>query len=359
MFIKKEIELKKKHQVLIIIIIILVISGLFFLPVKVPFIIDSVAKILPARQWILYRGNDGEIITNTVNNLNVTNSIYQRISFERGESIILDMGPANRLNIAAKGDTLGYIYSSARQADLIRLKGELDVLNAAVKAGMSGDKKTEVQAAEQRLALAVSEVDKQTKIVDRLKKLLEKDIIAKAEYQEEADELYTLTKAVKIRQAELESSLSGEKAEEIEMLKKQITAVNNEISFLQRQIDSQNIITAPFSGRLDRSFSNDTLLVLSNFDLGVGYIPVHLAEADYISDDGRVSFKSNSQAAELSGKVLKKHPAMKMIGGKQCMIVLTDVSPLTNDFVSGSLAQAKINCGQIALQTYLIRNIFN
>ena len=123
---------------------------------------------------------------------------------------------------------------------------------------------------------------KQKKIVERLSKLLEKELIAAEDYQTASDELSVLEKAVNVREAELESSLSGEKIEEINMLNKQISAVENKISFLEKQKDAQSSIIAPFNGRLERSFSKDTLLVLSNFDIGIAFMPVAIEESEYI-----------------------------------------------------------------------------
>lgn len=352
--------MKKNRLILITTALILTLLALFFLPVKVPYTIDSVAKMLPAHRWVLLRGNDGEIITNTENLFSGINNSYQLISFERGESIILNLNPKlNDGEIVTKGDTLGAIYSSSQQENLIQLNGELQVLIASLKASMSGDKNTEVREAQQRLAMAQSEFDKQTKIVNRLKELQIKDIIAREEYETAADELKILEKAVNIRQAELESALSGKKDEEINELKENIIAVENRISFLQQQVDSQNLIIAPFNGRIDRTFSNDTLLVLSNFDSGIACIPVPLEEAAFIPKGGEVSFDSPNLTSQFSGEIQMKQPVMQFIGGKQCIIFWATFNPISNDFVSGLLAPVKINCGSVSLPAYLRRNILN
>lgn len=352
--------MKKNQKNIIIIVTILIFSGIFLLPVEVPYTIDSVAKIFPVQQWILFRGNDGEIFVNTENFVSSVNNSYQLTSFERGESIILNLDAAlNDGEIVSKGDTLGVIHSSSQQEYLIQLKGELKVLKASLKVAMSGEKKTEIQESEQRLAVAKMELEKQTKIVKRLKESLQKEIISFQEYQTAEDEWNILAKEVNVRQAELESSLSGEKVEEINRLVEQISAVKDEISFLQEQVNSQNIIIAPFNGRIDRSFTNDTLLVLSNFDSGIACIPVPLEDAVYINQGEKVSFSSTFTEASLSGEVHMKQPVVQLVGGKQCITVLATVNPLSNDFVTGLLTQVKIDCGSVSVPTYLTRNILN
>jgi len=352
--------LKRKQKIQITVLLGVIILITYFFPFKIPYKINSVAKLMPAHQWILSRGADGDIKTNTINHLSGINNSYQLISFERGESMVLDLN-ANLKNgqVVEQGDTLGVIYSSSQQESLVQLNGELHVLAATIKASMSGVKRTEVKEARERLEMAKSKYDKQTKIVDRLNKLLQKELIAEEDYQTASDESNVLEKAVNIRQAELESSLSGEKAEEINMLKKRITAVENKISFLQQQIDSQNSIIVPFKGRIERSFSEDTLLVLSNFDLGIAFIPVALEEAEYIGEGENVSFTSANTSELLTGVVQMKQPVMQIIDGKQCIMVLATVYNLSRDFISGMFTQAEINCGTVSLHTYLKRNIEN
>ena len=104
-----------------------------------------------------------------------------------------------------------------------------------------------------------------------------------------------LEKAVNVSEAELESSLSGEKNEEINMLKKQISAVENKISFLKNKNDAQSSIIAPFNGRLERSFSKDTILFFRILTWAL-HFPVSIHEADYIDEGDEVKFVStNSQ----------------------------------------------------------------
>lgn len=334
--------------------------GFFFMPIKVPYAINSIAKILPARQWILSRGNDGEILTSTVNNISGINYSSRLYSCERGESIILNIDPLLKNGqFIEKGDTLGLISSSSQQENLIQLKGELEVLMATFKVNISGDKKTIVREAQERLAQAKVEFEKQNKVVVRLKPLYEKELIAEADYQTANDELNVLAKAVNVREAELESSLSGEKVEEINRLKKQIMAVENKLVFLQEQINSVNKIIAPFSGRIERTFSLDTLFVLSNIETGIALIPVSVEEAVYINKGKKVIFNLTGTRDQLFGNIQMKQPVMELIDGKQCIMVLATLHILSTDFISGIIAKAKINCGSVSLLTFIKRNIFN
>ncbi|MBI9072645.1 MAG: hypothetical protein JEY94_13665 [Melioribacteraceae bacterium] len=352
--------MNKRTQIILLIATSFALLCSFYLPIEVPYTISGIAKILPNKQLILSRGSDGDILTNTVNHISGVNNSYQLTSFERGESMLLNLTPTLRNGqIVEKGDTLGVIYSSRQQEALIELNGELGILKATLKSNMSGEKKTEVKEAEERMEMAKSEYHKQSQIVERLNALMQRDLIAKEEYQTASDELIVLSKAINVRKAELESCLSGVKAEEINTLKKQINAIENKISFLNKKAAKQNSITAPFSGRIDRSFSNDTLFTLSNFDSGIAFIPVPLKEASYIETNELVSFELTNTNSALSGTVQTKQPVMQFIGGKQCLIILAQIDNLSNNFISGIIAQAQIQCEPVQLDTFIIRTIFN
>lgn len=340
--------------------IILTAVIIISLPIEVPYKINSVAKLMPYQQWILSRGPDGDIFSNTINNLSGINNTYRLTSFERGESMVLDLNNSIKNGqFVDKGDTLGNIYSSKQQESIIELNGELQVLTATLEASMSGVKRTEVKESKERLEMAKSAYTKQKKIVERLNKLLKKELIAEEDYQTASDELVVLEKAINVREAELESSLTGEKAEEINLLKKKISAVENKMNFVKSEIDLQSSIIIPFNGRIERSFSQDTILVLSNYEFGVAIIPVSIDEANYMNEGEKVKFLSTSFDEPLTGIVQMKQSVMQMIDGEQCILVLATVHNISNDFISGMVTQSEISCGNISLLNYLERIIIN
>jgi len=352
--------MKKKQNIIISIAVLLILLALFFLPVQIPYKVNSVAKILPARQLILSRGNSGEIIVSINDMLNGKDDTYQIISPERGEATILYLDPMLKNGqVVAQGDTLGTIYSSNQQENLVQLNGELKVLKASLKVAMSGEKRTKIEESRQKLEVAKMEFEKQKKIVDRLKKLWGKNLISQEEYETQADELAILAKEVNVSQAELEATLSGEKDEVIKQLKEQISAVENEMAFLKEQLASENLILAPFSGRIDMNFSKDTLLIVSHFERGIAYIPVPIEDAVYINHGDSVSYNSTYPETPLSGEIQMKQSVMQMVGGKQCLLVVASAEPLANNFISGLLVPAEINSGSVSLPGYLQRNILN
>lgn len=351
--------MKKYHKISLI--FLLAVSVIVILiGIQIPYKIKSMAKVLPVRQWILYRGANGDILTHSRDNFRGKNNSYKLTSFERGESMLLELtNKCKNGEVIKEGDTLGIIVSNKKQEKLVQLNGELDILSAMLNAGMSGEKKTEIKEAEKRIELAKSEYDRQLRIVERAEKLFSKELIAEEDFQSSVDELSILEKSIMVKQAELESSLSGVKDEEIRLLREKISAVNNEITFLNKELHSNNSILAPFSGRIEKNISGDTLLMLSDFDLGIAIIPIAIEDACFLEEGKKVEFNLSNNSEQISGIVQLKKPTMEIINGKQCIMVLATVHNLSIDFISGIITKAEINCGEIPFTEFIERTILN
>jgi hypothetical protein len=350
----------KKYQKPVVLLILATSIVIILTNLQIPYKIKTMAKVLPLRQWILTRNASGDILTYSSNNLEGVNNSFKLTSFERGESMILEFtSKCNNGELVNEGDTLGIIYSNKKQEKLVQLNGELDVLKATLGANVSGDKATEIMEAEKRVELARSEYEKQFRIVNRSKKLFEKELIAEEDYQSAVDELNILDKSILVKQAELETCLSGVKDEEVKLLQEKILAINGEVSFLKKEIYAQSSILAPFSGRLEKSFSSDTLLVLSNFEIGIALIPIAVEDENYLEEGDNVEFNLSNSSETMSGSVQMKQPTMKIINGRQCIMVLATVNNLSNKFISGIIARAEIDCGDIPFITFTERTILN
>lgn len=350
--------MNSKIKIIIVFIVLVLISLIFFTPINLPYKIESAAKILPARQWILSRNANNDVLTSSINNLNGISNSYALTSFERGESMVISISD-NLQNgqFVNVGDTLAIIYSSNQQEKLIELKGQLQVLKAKLASGMSGVKNTEIKEFRERLELAKSEYEKQKKIVDRKRKLFDKNLIAEEEYQKSLDELKILEKAIDVRKAELESAVTGLKTEEINYLQKQITSVENKIKFINSEIDKKNFITVPFNGRLERNFSIDTLVVISNFDFAIAVIPISIEESEYLNEGDKISLWLNNFKSSLRGVIQSKQSIMRIINGKQCIMVLATIYDIPKNIITGVILPTELDCGNIPLLSYLERKI--
>ena len=65
------------------VLVILIVAGLFY--VRMPYIVSTYAKVKPAKQWMLMRGRDGEIISRLFNFENALNEEYAVTNVSRGD----------------------------------------------------------------------------------------------------------------------------------------------------------------------------------------------------------------------------------------------------------------------------------
>jgi hypothetical protein len=337
------------------IIIGLLLLFVFLLPLEIEYSVSSYAKVLPAQQWVVMRGNDGMYISTIKDVTKGINSLYQVNQFERGGSVEVRLNPELRPNqVVNYGDTLGIIYSSTNMQRYIELQGRLSVAKAELDVNLSGEKESIIKQAEQNLKLAQSQEDRQSKVVDRLQQLYEKRIVSEEEYQLAADALRSLKIEVEVRQAAYETARTGAKDAEIQRLKMNIVSLENQIESIQNQLNSYNII-APFTGRIERSFSNDTLLILSETEQCLVFIPIGIDEKKYLLPDSRISVSVGSDV--LTASILDINNTIEVVNNKQC-VTLTAVMDGTIETNYGMIVPVEIYGRMLTPYQYLV-SLFN
>jgi hypothetical protein len=304
-------------RILIVIISLIVILILYFFPFQIEYSYKTYAKLLPSQQWVVMKGNDGLYISSVKDFSKGINSSYLVNQFERGASVEVTLNPGLRSNqFVENGDTLGVIYSSSNLQRFIELQGLLKTAKAELNAGLSGEKESVIKQAEQNLQLSISETDKQAKVAERLQQLFDKKLVSEEEYQLAADQLRSLKISVELRRAQLEGFKTGLKDSEVQRIKVYIHTIEDQLEVLQKQLQQFNII-APFAGKIERCFSNDTLLILSDKEKYLVLIPVGQDERNYLLPDSRISI-------ELGGKIrnatlLDVNNSIEIVNNKQCV----------------------------------------
>ena len=104
-----------------------VLAGLFalaavpFLPVRIPYSVDTVGTVFPARRWALTRGGDDLLVASVFDYATGMTDEYRASQFERGESVRIDMDPG--LLVGARvleGDTIASISSTEMAPRMIK-----------------------------------------------------------------------------------------------------------------------------------------------------------------------------------------------------------------------------------------------
>lgn len=233
-------------------------------PIEIPRSITTYGKVWPQRQWILERAADGQLTQMTVDYRTGFREDYSVHEIDRGETLRFRFHPAlawqNRI---AQGDTIGAMVSSSTQERLVALQGELDVAVAALQANLTGEKGAVVREYESRLALAKEKAREVQKKHDRMADLFEKQLIAIEDFEAVQSELRLSNIDIALASAQLEVARTGQKAEQIQLLRSEIEGLKREIGTLQDRMGHYTLL-APFDGSVSTFYASDTLLTLSD-----------------------------------------------------------------------------------------------
>lgn len=336
--------MNKKNTTLLIIIVAILIT-FYFLPIEFPVSIKQKGKLLPYKTWTLAKGTDGRLITSLNDISTGLNNEFSVTQFERGDAVQFKFNlPVINDNIINQGDTVGYIISNEIEKDIQKLLGELESAKASLYVQKSSEKESIVEAEKNKLDFAEKELEEQTKIYERKKKLFERDLISKQEF--EADEAkYELAKInINIANERLRSVQSGVKKEEINYAELQISAIQNEINVLKKRYESNNIVV-PISGIVSRTFSTDTLLVVNDISKSVIIIPVLWEDSRKIQLEQNVTISSPYSDSNILGKIVSINSTVMSNNNIQYVLVTAIADKITSDFKPGLFVDCNIECG--------------
>jgi len=247
-------------------IAILAIILLFIFPINLPHSVKVPGKVLPQKEWVLRKTDNGLIVTQLINNKTGLSEDYFVTQFERGDAVQLELKSKKNNFSVSKNDTIGIIHSNEINRRLVQLQGKLAETKASLKLNLTGVKKAIISAAKEKLAFEEEKSKEQKKILARLKAMYEKDLISVEEYEIAQNESNLNDINIAIAKAQLEAVKTGEKPEQIQFINSQINTLENEIAILENRI-SNFVIISPIDGIENQIPNSDTILFVA--DTGV------------------------------------------------------------------------------------------
>ncbi len=345
-----------KHAATAIIIILVIALSLTVWPIEMKYTKSRYGRVYSARKWFLIRGNDGILISAIKDNLKGVNHDYKVHQFERGESANVSLREdLYSGKFVLSGDTAGIVYASSINADYIESRGKLNVAKAELAASMTGDKKSVINQYEKQLELAKTELSKQQRIVERLQKLYDKRFISEEEFQIASDELRILELAAASKEAELTAISSGEKQQEIARLKTYIRSIEDELKNIEKE-QSGLIITAPFSGYVERSFGSDTLLILAEADRFLITFPVPVDDYSLIDKNSTIEIITGKGV--MNAEIIEISNFIHQINGKDNLLVHAFLTTKNTLIYPGMMTEITIKGRDMNLLPYLA-NVLN
>jgi hypothetical protein len=319
---------------------------------------DSVTtngRIVPAAEWMLVKNADGTLTTMLYDYEGGSARSYGVSQFERGDAVgfklrdrLIGNGPITA------GDTIGSISSSETQRRLAQLRGELSTAMASLQLSMSGEKESVVAAAERRLLYANEQRERQERIVERLRPQRDRGFISDEEFDEAQSALRLYELNISIAEAELDAARTGERHQQVDVIRARITALQNEIEMLEVRMDEYTLVS-PIDGRLRRSFSSDTLLIISDVSSHIVFIPVRWQDRHRIAVGQEVTLQVHGDRVRMSAKIVEIDSAVRTIGGQPTVIAVARMEETPYPDIAGISVRATVSGNRVPIAHHVER----
>jgi len=352
--------LNRKFYALILVAIALSVAAL--LPFHVPYSVKAYGKVVPIQKWVLTMGTDGQLIVKTFDYERGMSDECTVSQFDRGETMSFSVHPSVSVNgFVNAGDTLGLIHSSSTEQEITELRGELATAQATLAAESSGDKLSVIEEANLRLDHARIAVAEQQRVLNRLKHLVSQNLVSLEEYEAAESAAQLLKVEVSIAESQLTAARTGEKPEQINLIRQQIEALENEIGIVEKRMAAFTI-TSPIDGKIGRASFMDTLLVLYDTSSFVAFVPIKFSECEYVAEHQSVEISVDGSPSDLTGQLTSVDKEVHLLNGEQTVLAAAIIGESSENIFPGMVAKCKIICEPVTMVGYagrLLKSLLN
>ncbi len=303
------------------------------------------------QEYRLSRTLEGNLVATMKNN--VDNRIYQYdvTEFQRGDVVAFRLNPeiANRSHVGV-GDTLGFIVSNEEQRNLIKLRGDLEILRAELEFFTTGQKPEDVLLAQEQWDLAKQDLETQRKLMARTEVLIQDGVISEQEYEIEENKLRLKELSEKIAEANYLSVTTGEKPEQELLIRTKIEALSWQIAQIEDRVSYFNI-TSPIAGRLyfPRSSSAEgKILSIRDTTSTIALVPIQLFEFAYVKEGDRAIYQDEE------GAIVNLDEEVKYLDSRQA-IYATAQWPYNARMKHGTMIETTLKCDRVSIWDYFMR----
>lgn len=307
------------------------------------------------KEWSLIQDAPGRLMTRFLINDPPHVQDFNLFQFERQDFIKFSL--SSRLKVGdtvLKDDTIGTIYSTENRIRYEKLSGELNVAKANLLNLSTGKKTSVQQEAVKAVDYAKTELVSFEPVVKRKRQLFEAKLVSPEELELTEAHYRLLKLNVSIAEARLKIVQTGEKPEEIELVKKEISALETQVDAI-RSILSDLTIVSPLDGIFMGS-QGDTIFRIAQIDTMVVQIPVDETKIQYL----RIGSAVQVLVPAVAGLIIKgtvnsidKNPQFS--NGRTMFVVRIIVENTGHKLLTGMTGNVRILGDKITLLTFLKR----
>ncbi|MCB9284010.1 MAG: hypothetical protein H6563_08055 [Lewinellaceae bacterium] len=338
------------------IIILALFIAAIFAPVDVPYSLESVAKVIPARQWILTKRLDGSLTVTLHDNRTGQLQEAEGYQFDRGDLVQMQFGNADSSGlIVKKGAVVATILSNRLDEQIVQLKNQLQVELANREVVATGEKQELIRQLTEELNLARENLKLQKKTYDRAKALVADGVIAQAEWEQAENAHDAAIVQVKVAEEALTVATTGEKAETVSQAASRIQSLQQQIAFLENK-QQRYLLTAPFEGTLRTENTPDgDRIVLEDTSASILIIPIRLRDSRFVQPGQEIDLKFPDNQQTFTSFVLETSTQVALLGRDQ--VVTVKAMTKEKNLPAGMPLRCTINCGNVRIIEFLKRSI--
>ncbi|MBK6622786.1 MAG: hypothetical protein IPH04_21445 [Saprospirales bacterium] len=337
------------------ILLVLVVASAFA-PVDVPFKLDSVARIVPLRQWILAKGTDGSLTVTLHDHQQGQILEAEGYQFDRGDLVRMHFNKSDSsATYLRKGDPAVSISSNTLGEQLVALKTQLAVEEANLGVVATGQKQELIRQLEEERNLAKENLKLQKKAYDRAKQLFGDGVVPLAEL-ELAENLHeAAVLQLKVAENALNVAVTGEKKEIVSLASSTIKSLKEQIAFLEDKA-TRYTLNAPFDGliRTELSIEGDRIF-LEDTAASVLFIPVRVRDSRFIHTGQEIKLTLPDNRRVFTSTVQEVGQQVQLLNTEQVIVV----KAITREkgLPLGMPIQCTIDCGNVRILEFLKRSV--
>lgn len=345
------------NRAIALLLIFCFLLAVLFLPVKIPYTLRSIGNVLPSQEWRLVQDGTGSLSASLQDNQSGAITRVSSWQFERGDLFDLQMAiDPNSGKMFQKGDTIVRIYSSISNQQILDLENLIHVKSAIGKELSTGEKKTIVQEAEERLASAKEFYELKSRELAVAQKLIADGVIADIEYQRIKNEHDVAKIEIQVAEKTLQVASTGAKSETVEVNTTEVNTLKKQLAFLKGR-NLKYVITAPFDGVVGRLYELGQLIVLHRMSECVVQVPMKVEEMAYIGRNLRILITDPSSMETYNAKLLSVASQtqvvnMRSVGFLICMINTQPGKPFPT---LGNVGNCEVHCDDLTPLQYIKR----
>lgn len=336
-------------------ILLAILLCLFYIPIRIPYHVESIGKVMPVLEWKLVQDQTGRL-SSVVRDFK-TGSVKQidAYQFAQGDFSGLHIDSKEGALVQA-GDTIVRMYSTMQAQEIQQIEAQLALYSAQLNAETTGDKPPVVQEAENKLHFAEQDLKLKESLYNTKKQLKEGGLIAVTEF-EAAENDYKLAKIqIEIAQKSLDNVQTGLKKESVGITEAQLRGLRDRLALLRRK-GLSFVLRAPFSGYVVPGALPEELLTLQSAGEYFLQIPVKAEQLAYLDSTTMIHVMDVNTKKVYEASYLFTLPKVEILDNRQVALVAASVQPdtITERMSTGIAARCSIDFGRINQREYLKR----